>query len=139
METVADSSSGYEFTWPEALPGGRIVLSDVLVPRRIERTARQRTERNYLRNPEAYREMLKRIGYSEVRVVDATEPCWLKSCWNIFRFSVKKMLSGELAAGGFQRIMTTLLMGYSNVNYYVLVRAEKPVEADGVEDWRTGS
>jgi serine/threonine-protein kinase len=27
VETVADSSSGYEFTWPEALPGGRIVLA----------------------------------------------------------------------------------------------------------------
>jgi Tol biopolymer transport system component len=26
VETVADTSSGYEFAWPEALPGGRIVV-----------------------------------------------------------------------------------------------------------------
>ena len=119
-------------------PGGRIVLSDILVPRRIERAARQRTERNYLRNPEAYRVLLEHIGFSEVRVVDATESCWRGFCWHVFKFSVKKMLSGELAVGGFQRIMTTLLMGYSSVNYYVLIRAEKPGEASSVDNWRTG-
>ncbi len=120
-------------------PGGRIVLSDVLAPKRIERVARQRTERNYLRNPGAYRVLLERIGFSEVRVVDATESCWLGFCWHVFKFGVKQMLSGDLAAGGFQRIATSLLMGYSSVNYYVLVRGEKPFAARGIENWRTGS
>jgi SAM-dependent methyltransferase len=120
-------------------PGGRIVLSDVLAPRRVERAARQRTERNYLRNPEAYRVLLERIGFTGVKLVDATESCWLGFCWHAFKYCVKKMLSGELAAGGFQRIMTSLLMGYSSVNYYVLVRAEKPREGVvGVDKRRTG-
>lgn len=54
-------------------PGGRLVLSDILF-RRVRN--RFLPAANFVADLGAYEALLRRAGFREVRVIDATEACW---------------------------------------------------------------
>ena len=106
-------------------PGGRLVLSDVLTPRRIEEQYRRRLGKNYLRDPEAYRRLLRETGFADMKIVDATTPVWEGFCMNVARFATKKLLEGEIEFPLFKMALGRLVLGFPVVDFYLLIWAQK--------------
>ncbi len=106
-------------------PGGRLVLSDVLMSREAEEQRPFRIAANYVENPAAYEKLLQRAGFGPVEVIDATEKCWHGFYWYVVRMLHGKVLRGELTA---TKAKTYLDITYRRVpvlNYYPLAWAQK--------------
>ncbi len=113
-------------------PGGRLVLSDILfkpvVSRFSERT--QVPKANLLPSIDAYREMMERIGFTEVRIDDETDNClggfrrslaaWPARERAAGRMSFGTGLAARIVAGGI-----ATWFGLTSRNY-LLVSARKP-------------
>jgi ubiquinone/menaquinone biosynthesis C-methylase UbiE len=106
-------------------PGGRLVLSDVLGTRWWEATDPLRTESNYVRDPEEYKRLFSRCGFSTVSVVDATEECWRGFCRHALPYLNRKLLSGQLSLDICRRVKTWIYRHFQAINYYVLACARK--------------
>jgi len=106
-------------------PGGRIVLSDILSSRRVERTHKLRSEKNYLRDPEAYRRLLLRIGFVDMKIIDVTKQVWEGFSLNVARYATRKLLDGEVDMGTYKMALGRLVLGFPVVDYYMLAWARK--------------
>ena len=106
-------------------PGGRIVLSDILSQRRIERSHKLRFEANYLRDLAAYRKLLVRVGFEDLKVIDVTPQVWEGFNLNVARYATRKMIEGEVDSGAYKMALGRLVLGFPVVDYYLLAWAQK--------------
>jgi MPBQ/MSBQ methyltransferase len=81
-------------------PGGRLVISDALLPLR----AQTQPKRNYLNGVSAYREVCLRAGFAEVSVAEATPECWGGFSADLAYFTRKKLRAGEISLARFYGI-----------------------------------
>ena len=113
-------------------PGGRLVLSDTLMTLEAERRRATRTEQNYLADPAAYRGLCERIGFADVEVLDATEPCWRGWYRQVVRFAHDKYLAREISLNELRSLLETGYNLVPDMEYYLLVAATKRPPAGGV-------
>ncbi len=107
-------------------PGGHLLLSDILMHAEAERRRRYRHEENYVRDEQEYRDQLAAVGFTDIRVVDATGPCWKGHFMNVVRFFHEKFFAGEISR---QQLADHLRLSYDRVpdtEKYLLVAAMKP-------------
>lgn len=106
-------------------PGGRLLLSDILMTREAERRRLLRTEKNYLQGPAEYRALCERAGFAEVEVVDATEECW-RGCYRyVVRAVHEKYLAREIEMADVGRLLESVYAHVPDVQYYLLAMARK--------------
>lgn len=105
--------------------GGRLVLSDILMTLEAERNREGRTEKNYVRDLEGYKTILHRAGFYEVKLVDATEPCWEGHFWYTVRYVHQKFLSREINQDRLQEHLYHTYRRVADIEYYVLAVARK--------------
>jgi SAM-dependent methyltransferase len=107
-------------------PGGHLVLSDILFRRGMEATTPILNVKNWVPDPGAYAEKLRRAGFEDVRVVDATEQC----AEGFFRYRSQYLLLAYLAGRiDVMTFHTRRIRGMSkelDMTYYVLAGAIKP-------------
>jgi len=106
-------------------PGGRLVLSDVLMRRGAEEWMRSFHKENYLPDLEQYRVLCRKAGFADVEVLDATQPCWQGHYWNMVRASHVRYLSGEI---DLETLKTSLAITYrlaKELNIYLLANIGK--------------
>jgi len=77
-------------------PGGRLVVTDILMTREAERSRSSFTEKNHLPNPTAYTDVCRAAGFVDVRVEDVIEQCWRGCFRNVVRFAHEKFLRREI-------------------------------------------
>jgi MPBQ/MSBQ methyltransferase len=101
-------------------PGGRLVLSDILMNAGAEKRRALRTERNFVANPAAYRDACLRAGFSEAEVIDVTEECWRR----YFRFGVRvlheKFLAQEIGLTSLRAFLENGYRRVADLDYYIL-------------------
>ena len=106
-------------------PGGALVLSDILMTISGERRRRFRTEKNYIRDPEEYGIILKRVGFQEIEVVDATEPCWVGHFWSGVRYVHEKYFAQEIDIEFLHTMLERTYQVVPDIEYYLLAAARK--------------
>jgi SAM-dependent methyltransferase len=107
-------------------PGGRLAISDILFAEPTE-FGMMWTDRNHVDSPEAYAELLREAGFTDVTVEDATEPCWLG-----FDASRRRFYEREWSRGRREdlppphRFHPFRVLEQAIIRYYVLAWAAKP-------------
>jgi MPBQ/MSBQ methyltransferase len=104
-------------------PGGRLVLSDILHCKDARSLS---PEENYVPDLPAYSETLKRAGFDQVEVVDATEQCFLRNCRSYLTYITHQVKNGEINGPTFRKIKDNLLQRMLMIRQYLLVCATKP-------------
>jgi MPBQ/MSBQ methyltransferase len=107
-------------------PGGFLVLSDVLASMLYESKLALRTPRNYLRDPNEYRNLCVRIGFEDVQMIDATDECFISFYRRQLRTIHRRLLAGKLSMAQFRAARRILLFKAAHITYYVLVCVRKP-------------
>lgn len=106
-------------------PGGRLVLSDVLMTLEAERDYESHTEENYLENLDAYRELLESIGFVDVQVEDVTQECWIAHFWYAIRYFNQEYLDAKITREQLERRLNLTYRRVPNMKYYLLASCSK--------------
>jgi cyclopropane fatty-acyl-phospholipid synthase-like methyltransferase len=106
-------------------PGGRLSLSDVLMHEEAEKVRPYRVPRNYVRDPDAYGGVLRRAGFTDVRVVDATGPCWHGVYRHAVRYFHEQFLMGRIDRDTLQASLDTTYRRVGDLTYYLLATGRK--------------
>lgn len=106
-------------------PGGYLVLSDILVPRWASKWNPRQTEKNYVQDLRAYRDVYLRAGFQEVELVEATRECWEGFRRHLMQWQRKQVLARRVDLRTFSRSMLRLLAGTLMLKHYLLVSARK--------------
>jgi len=106
-------------------PGGTLALRDILMSLEAERARPYRSEVNFLKDAEAYGELLTMVGFRNVRIEDVTEVSW----YPFFRYTVgflhEKFLRREIDEATLQRHLSTNYGHVRDLEAYLIVSAEK--------------
>jgi ubiquinone/menaquinone biosynthesis C-methylase UbiE len=109
-------------------PGGHLVLSDILFRPGVEAMTPTLNAKNWVPDPGAYAERLRRVGFENVRVVDATEQC----AEGFFRYRSQYIhrayLAGRIDAMTFHARRIRGMRSRLAPSYYVLAAGAKPKE-----------
>jgi ubiquinone/menaquinone biosynthesis C-methylase UbiE len=106
-------------------PGGRLVLTDILLSSWAEGESPLRFEENVVKNLEDYKQLFCRAGFTSVRVIDATTQCW-KGFYRHFLACVEKQfLHGRMSLAQYKQHRGSIFWGIRIVNFYVLASARK--------------
>lgn len=111
-------------------PGGHLVLSDILMSREAEMTNASRTVENYIPDLESYRSLLKRTGFPEHEVIDATTQCWQRHFQYAVDYFHRKFLRGEIDQEFLQLCLQQTYRRAECIQYYLLVNAAKTRNKD---------
>lgn len=106
-------------------PGGRLVMSDILMTLEAEQSRPYRSEANYLANPEEYAQRLRDAKFRNVRVDDVTEPCWRSFFRHLVQFLHEKFLRREISEETLKQHLDRNYRHVHDLEYYLLVSAEK--------------
>lgn len=110
-------------------PGGRIVLSDVLMTLDAERRREHRHEANYLAGPADYEALLRRVGFAEHAVRDVTEESWRRFFRYITAFWHERFLREEIDRETLARCLETNYARVGDLTSYLLATARKEAKA----------
>jgi len=107
-------------------PGGRLVLTDILVTRRHEKLAKTRLLANYIPNPRRYSARLEAIGFENIQVVDATTQCAIRCLEHLLSDSGQELTRGKISRETFRRRRSVICRKLNRTRYYVLAAASRP-------------
>ena len=107
-------------------PGGRLILSDILVTRWCANSANLWIADNYIENPQHYRARFRVMGFRDVEVIDATNECWI-GCYNHRLETLEKRLQrGQVKPLTLQLRTERIFRKCRRTKSYLLVSARKP-------------
>ncbi len=114
-------------------PGGCVVLSDVLLTSGAEQHRASFKENslediiltNSLQDINDYSALFKQLGFSEIKVIDATEECWRRYFMNIVHFIHEKFLAKEIDQACMEDFLQRSYRLASNLENYLLVAVQK--------------
>jgi MPBQ/MSBQ methyltransferase len=108
-------------------PGGCLALSDILIrSRQIASTMKHVPVANFLAGVGEYRSVMEHVGFTNVRIVEALEPCWGAFRDHSIRFIRSKVLAGQIPS--YVLVRTGKGQRWRNYAFsnYLLVSARKP-------------
>jgi len=106
-------------------PGGRLVLSDVLMQKGVEQRRSTFHAENYLPGLDAYAALARRTGFVNIEVHDATIPCWHGHFHDVVRFAHRKLLDREFDTEQLQKILNDVYNLVGDLKYYLLACLKK--------------
>jgi hypothetical protein len=107
-------------------PGGRLVLSDLLVTRQREAASPLRTVANFLAGIDDYKRILIGERFIVREIIDSTTECWVGFHDHSAREFRSHLDKGEIDLPTYRTEMSKLSSLFRNVTFYLLVAAEKP-------------
>jgi len=112
-------------------PGGRLVLSDILISKPTQGRNPLYPKANSIENAAAYAQLFSRVGFDTVEVVDATEECWRRFCRHFLPYAGIEFAAGRLDFGTYKRLQAWIWSGIVGIRSYVLACARKPPTPQG--------
>jgi ubiquinone/menaquinone biosynthesis C-methylase UbiE len=109
-------------------PGGRLILSDILMTRQGEAAARYRNPANFIEDLPSYDGLLKRVGFTSTRVIDVTEPCADRYFSHLFAFLLEKFEKKQIEKSLYVGAMRQHLWFMGATRFYILAHTQKPME-----------
>lgn len=106
-------------------PGGRLILSDVLMEDGVERRRSTFHEENYLPGLDAYAALARQVGFAGVEVRDATRQCWHGHFENAVRFAHERLLARQIDAEQLKAFLHQTYRLVDDVKHYVLASLKK--------------
>ncbi|MDP2104609.1 MAG: methyltransferase domain-containing protein [Desulfobulbaceae bacterium] len=106
-------------------PGGRLVLSDILLTQEAEERRRFRAVDNFSPNLAAYDAVMRRVGFTGVEVTNATAPCFHGAYWHLIRFSHEKLLRHDMTIDSMKNFLKRVLAFVPEIRYYLLACGQK--------------
>lgn len=106
-------------------PGGTLAMSDILMTREAEKARLYHTEANYLVDVAEYTEMLKSLGFRNIRIDDVTEQCWRGFFRYLVKFLHERFLMRKISAETLKQHLETNYRLVPDLENYLLVSAEK--------------
>jgi MPBQ/MSBQ methyltransferase len=103
------------------VPGGRLILSDILFAHPYALGAWTCPEQNHLSGARQYRDCLRDAGFDILRFEDATELCWRAFCRTLNRWLRDQQGRGR----DFERWIGIAARMEDSVRHYLLAAAEK--------------
>jgi MPBQ/MSBQ methyltransferase len=107
-------------------PGGRLLLTDILFRKWVTQSGPLLCPENYIADPGEYRHLLARVGFDDVRVLDATRQCWVSWNAHYLDFLKQSLAIGRIGPLRFRALTTKGLSAIQRVRFYVLAAAHKP-------------
>lgn len=106
-------------------PGGVLTLSDVLRTKAAESTTTPAAA-NHLPSPEAYEDLLRRVGFRAVHVRDVTVQTWHRYALHLEYFLRRKRLRGEITPAAHDALLLFLRTRHAPaIRYYILAAGQK--------------
>ncbi len=105
-------------------PGGRLVLSDILMTREAEKN-RNRPDANFVENLEEYRAVWKKAGFQDPMIIDATEPCWKGHFWHRVHYLNQRFLDREIEVSEMLAYLEPTYKRVPDIRYYLLAWSQK--------------
>lgn len=105
--------------------GGHLVMSDILYYAWVVRASQLLPKDNYLRDAKQYRELLQKVGFQDIRIVDATDECWRRFLKYIARWSINGYSEKKISLRNLVRLIIYVLLGFLTVKSYVLISAKR--------------
>jgi MPBQ/MSBQ methyltransferase len=112
------------------VPGGRLVLSDILLNAPVVHAALMGNPANFVRSIGDYRALYTRRGFEDVQVIDATRECWSGFLRHANRWLTRRTLAGEIAPVAASGLRRRLALRAALTRSYLLVCARKPGGGD---------
>jgi MPBQ/MSBQ methyltransferase len=106
-------------------PGGRLVLSDILLTRWGDQLRQIRTVKNHVPDLQEYRNIYRRAGFQDVEIVDATTESWVRFHNQMLRWHWKVILMKEGDIRTFLLFVLQFLVSNFAMRHYLLVSARK--------------
>jgi len=106
-------------------PGGRLVLSDILMTFEGEDVNQSRTAQNYVVGPDEYAPILAKAGFEDIEVIDVTENCWKRHYWYVVEYFHRKLLAGEIDLSELEVCLQNTYRRTNQITYYLLAAATK--------------
>ncbi len=106
-------------------PGGRLVLSDLLLSREGESGRRLGTARNYVEDVAHYEGICRNAGFGDAWIVDATKPCLEDGFWAFVKFAHQQLLSRNMTPGQFSAFTHRYFSFVPYFRRYLLVSLRK--------------
>jgi SAM-dependent methyltransferase len=107
-------------------PGGQLLMSDIIYSRRGVILNFGRNRGIYVKDLEAYRNLLLHAGFEGADVVDATRECAIAYRNDITSKFAELYQAGKISLQAFNFIIGTVLARLIYLKHYVLVSAQKP-------------
>jgi len=101
-------------------PGGRLVFSDILVEWWLESRSPVRRGANFVPSLPDYRALLRRVGFRQVEVQDATDSVFVPYMRYYTRFLRRRLETGELDRPGYNAAMAGLGLTLFWMRHYVI-------------------
>ena len=106
-------------------PGGRLILSDILLTREAEERRRFRFVENYVKDMEEYAHILRKAGFAHCQIEDASVPCFHGAYWHLVEFSHTKLLQRQMDRESLRNFVKRVYEFVPEIRYYLLASAEK--------------
>jgi MPBQ/MSBQ methyltransferase len=106
-------------------PGGRLILTDILMTKWADQARHVRTVKNYVPDLAAYRSLYRRAGFTDVEIVDVSLESWKRFYRHMFWWHWQEVLLKHHDLRTFLLFIPTVLAGMSAVKHYLLVSATK--------------
>jgi SAM-dependent methyltransferase len=122
-----DSREGFlREAWRVLRPHGHLVLSDILFARPVHEVVQVVNRHNFVSDPAAYAELLWRVGFVDVKVVDASAECWLSFERHHAQYVRREVRLGLVRPLTASRVEARRRRRLLATRFYVLAAATKP-------------
>lgn len=106
-------------------PGGRLVLSDIMVARWAARLNPRIGLHNYVGNLEDYRRLFAAAGFRDVEIVDSTTESWTRFSEHLWRFRRDNFRAGRIDRSTYTRMCVHNFVARLGLKRYLLVAATR--------------
>jgi ubiquinone/menaquinone biosynthesis C-methylase UbiE len=107
-------------------PGGHLALSDILTTRWAAQINRRTPRCNWVGNLVEYESLYHRIGFEDIKIVDAKHECWGAFDVYLRRWHRAKIAAGEMNPATYLRLVLRQSIASAGIRSYVLAAARKP-------------